>query len=82
MDVVDELRVNGDRLWDSLMRMAQIGATDKGGVCRMALTDLDRESRDLLTQWATDEGCSRLVDPMGNMFFRRPGQDTNAKPVV
>jgi len=78
---VDELRVNGDRLWDSLMRMAQIGATDKGGVCRMALTDLDRESRDLLTQWATDEGCSRLVDPMGNMFFRRPGQDTNAKPV-
>lgn len=77
----DQLRVNGDRLWDSLMHMAKIGATDKGGVCRLALTDLDRESRDLLTEWATDEGCTRLVDPMGNMFFRRPGRSTTGKPV-
>lgn len=79
--MIDGLRVNGDRLWDSLMRMAQIGATEKGGVARLALTDLDRESRDLLTEWATDEGCSRLVDPMGNMFFRRPGNSLGGKPV-
>ncbi len=79
--MIDELRVNGDRLWNSLMEMAKIGATEKGGVCRLALTDLDRESRDLLTKWAAEEGCSRVVDPMGNMFFRRPGRSAGAKPV-
>ncbi len=79
--MTEGLRVNGDRLWDSLMQMARIGATEKGGVCRLALTDLDRESRDLLTDWAADEGCSRTVDPMGNMFFRRPGRNPNGKPV-
>ncbi len=79
--MIDKLRVNGDRLWDSLMEMAQIGATEKGGVCRLALSDLDRESRDLLSRWAEDQGCSRLVDPMGNMFFRRPGCSTDGKPV-
>ena len=78
--MTENLRINGERLWDSLMQMAKIGATDKGGVCRLALTDLDKESRELLTQWATDEGCTLLVDPMGNMFFRRPGK-TNGKPV-
>ena len=40
---VANLRVNGKRLWDSLMQLAQIGATPKGGVCRLALTDLDRQ---------------------------------------
>ncbi len=78
--MTDSLRVNADRLWDSLMQMAKIGATEKGGVCRLALTDLDRESRDLLTEWAANEGCTRLVDPMGNMFFRRAGK-SNGKPV-
>ena len=41
-----EIKINGDRLWASLMTMAKIGATPKGGVCRLALTDLDREGRD------------------------------------
>ena len=36
-------KINGDRLWKSLMDMAKIGATEKGGVCRLALTDLDKE---------------------------------------
>ena len=75
--MIDELRVNGDRLWESLMEMAKIGATEKGGVCRLALTDLDRESRDLLTEWAKQEGCTRLVDPMGNMFFSSTGEVVN-----
>ena len=79
--MIDKLRVNGDRLWDSLMEMAQIGATEKGGVCRLALSDLDREGRDLLSKWAEEQGCSRLVDPMGNMFFRRPGRSPDGKPV-
>ena len=63
------------------MRMAQIGATDKGGVCRLALTDLDRESRDLLSGWCAELGCERRIDPMGNLFFRRPGTVAKEKPV-
>ncbi len=76
-----QIRVNGDRLWRSLMEMAEIGATEKGGVCRLALTDLDRESRDLLSEWCESEGCTRAVDPMGNLFFRRPGQAESNKAV-
>ena len=75
------LAVDGDRLWNSLMRMAQIGATDNGGVCRLALTDLDRESRELLSQWCAELGCTRYVDPMGNMFFRRAGLVDDEKAV-
>ena len=63
------------------MRMAEIGATDKGGVCRLALTDLDKESRDLLSDWCAKENCLRSVDAMGNMFFRRSGQQQAAHPV-
>ena len=76
-----DIRVNGDRLWESLMQMAQIGATAKGGVCRLALTDLDKESRDLLTKWCSAEGCGRQVDPMGNLFFRRSGKSADGRPV-
>ena len=75
------IKVNGDRLWESLMQMAQIGATAKGGVCRLALTDLDKEGRDLLTKWCSAEGCGRQVDPMGNLFFRRPGKSADGRPV-
>ena len=79
--MTEKLRVNGDRLWDSLMEMAQIGATEKGGVCRLALTDLDRESRDLMTKWCEAEGCERKIDSMGNLFFRRPGRKADGNPV-
>ncbi|KVC86501.1 Zn-dependent hydrolase [Burkholderia ubonensis] len=75
-------RVNGERLWASLERMAQIGATPKGGVCRLALTDLDRESRDLFVQWARDAGCTVRVDRMGNVFARRAGRNPGAAPVM
>jgi len=49
---MNDLRINGTRLWNALMELAQIGATDKGGVKRLALTDLDRQGRDLVVQWA------------------------------
>ena len=78
----DNLRVNGQRLWDSLMEMAQIGATEKGGVCRLALTDLDRESRDLFSKWCVDAGCTIRVDKMGNMFARRPGKNNDLPPIM
>ncbi|MDE1144738.1 MAG: Zn-dependent hydrolase [Paraburkholderia tropica] len=76
------LRVNGPRLWDSLERMARIGATPKGGVCRLALTKLDRESRDLFVQWAREAGCEIRIDRIGNIFARRAGRDANASPVL
>ena len=77
-----DLRVNGVRLWESLERMAKIGATPKGGVCRLALTELDRESRDLFIEWAWAAGCQVRIDQVGNIFARRPGRDACAAPVL
>jgi len=76
------LSINGQRLWDSLMEMAKIGATPKGGVCRLALTDLDRDGRDLFVRWAKEAGCTITVDRMGNVFARRAGKDNTLTPVV
>ena len=76
-----ELQINGDRLWASLMEMARIGATPKGGVCRLTLTDLDRDGRDLFVRWCKEAGCSVKVDKMGNIFARRPGRNNALAPV-
>ena len=75
------LRIDGQRLWESLMELARIGATPKGGVCRLALTELDRQGRDLFVRWATEVGCTVRVDAIGNVFARREGADPSA-PVV
>ena len=77
-----KLRINGDRLWDRIMEMARIGATTAGGSNRQALTDLDREGRDLFCTWARDAGCSVEIDQMGNIFARRAGTDIHASPVL
>jgi len=58
---LDTLRVNGPRLWDSLMELARIGATPKGGVCRLTLTDLDKQGRDLVIGWARQAGMTVTV---------------------
>jgi N-carbamoyl-L-amino-acid hydrolase len=76
------IRINGDRLWESLMELAKIGATEKGGVCRLALTDLDKEGRDLFVRWCEEAGCTIRIDKMGNIFARRPGKDNSLPPVV
>jgi N-carbamoyl-L-amino-acid hydrolase len=75
-------KINGQRLWDSLMEMGKIGGTAKGGVCRLALTDLDKEGRDLFVDWCEDAGCTVRVDTMGNIFARRAGKDNSLPPVV
>ena len=75
------LKINSERLWQSLMDMAQIGATEKGGVCRLALTDLDRQGRDLFIQWCEEIGCTVTVDGVGNIFARRAGKN-NALPSI
>lgn len=79
---IQSLRINGQRLWDSLMRLAEIGATPKGGVCRLTLTDLDRQGRDLVVSWAKEAGLSVEVDQIGNVFMRRAGRDNSLPPVV
>jgi N-carbamoyl-L-amino-acid hydrolase len=76
------IRINQDRLWDSLMEMAKIGATPKGGCARLALTDLDKQGRDLFVQWCKDAGCTISIDRMGNIFARRPGKNNDLPPVV
>ena len=79
---MNDLRINGTRLWHSLMELARIGATDKGGVKRLALTDLDRQGRDLVVQWAKAEGLAVTVDKIGNVFMRREGANPDLPPVV
>ncbi|GAB5471785.1 MAG: Zn-dependent hydrolase [Rhodospirillales bacterium] len=79
---MDNLRIDGGRLWQSLMTMAEIGATEKGGVCRLALTDLDRQSRDLFIHWCREAGCSISVDAVGNIFAQRPGRDPSRPAVM
>lgn len=74
--------INSERLWQSLMDLAQLGATAKGGVCRLALTDLDRQARDLFISWCQGAGCTVTVDAIGNIFARRPGKDPSRPPVM
>jgi beta-ureidopropionase / N-carbamoyl-L-amino-acid hydrolase len=79
---MNELRINGQRLWNSLMELARIGATDKGGVKRLALSDLDRQGRDLVVQWGREAGLSITVDQIGNVFMRRDGRNNALPPIV
>lgn len=79
---ISALRVSQDRLWASLMAMARIGATAAGGCNRQALTDLDRQGRDLFCEWARDLGCVIEIDQVGNIFARRPGLNPSADPVL
>jgi N-carbamoyl-L-amino-acid hydrolase len=74
-------QIDAARLWSSLMEMARIGATDNGGVCRLSLSDEDRQSRDLFRAWCEAVGCKVRVDSVGNMFARRPGRDPDLPPV-
>ena len=79
---IENLRINGQRLWDSLMELAQIGATPKGGVCRLTLTDLDKQGRDLVTRWARGAGMTVTIDKIGNGFMRRPGRNNSLPPIM
>jgi N-carbamoyl-L-amino-acid hydrolase len=76
------IRIDGQRLWRSLMDLAAIGATPKGGVARLALTDLDRQGRDWIVGQARDAGLAVSIDRIGNIFMRRPGRDGRVPPVM
>ncbi|MFY0617587.1 Zn-dependent hydrolase [Shimia sp.] len=77
----ENLKVNADRLWDSLMEMAKIGPGIAGGNNRQTLTDDDAEGRALFQTWCEAAGMTMGVDTMGNMFATRTGEDPEALPV-
>ena len=79
---VNNQRIDGRRLWDALMAMAEIGATPKGGVRRLALTEVDRAGRTRFAGWCEAAGLTLRTDAMGNMFARRPGRDPARLPVL
>ena len=79
---ISTLRINGQRLWDSLMELAKIGATEKGGVCRLTLTTLDGQGRDLVTRWGREAGLTVTIDKIGNGFMRRAGRNNSLPPIV
>jgi N-carbamoyl-L-amino-acid hydrolase len=82
MNELADLRVDGQRLWDSIMAMAEIGPGEQGGSCRLALTDEDRAGRDLFLGWCEEIGCSIRIDDMGNIFARRDGRNNALAPIV
>jgi beta-ureidopropionase / N-carbamoyl-L-amino-acid hydrolase len=75
-------RIDGKRLWDLLMSMAEIGATPKGGVRRLTLTDVDKRGRDRFRAECEAAGLTVRIDAIGNMFARRPGRDPHRLPVL
>ncbi|WP_287124128.1 Zn-dependent hydrolase [Chromohalobacter sp.] len=74
--------IDGQRLWDSLMAMAEIGPTENGGSCRLALTPEDAAGRRLLLDWCEALGCTWQVDRVGNLFIRRAGKRDDLAPVA
>jgi N-carbamoyl-L-amino-acid hydrolase len=76
------IKVNSDRLWESLMTHGKIGHTEKGGLNRLALTDLDRQGRNLFKKWCEEAGCKVTIDEIGNIFARRAGRDEFLPPVM
>jgi N-carbamoyl-L-amino-acid hydrolase len=79
---MQNLQIDGKRLWDMLMETAQIGATAKGGICRLSLTDLDRQVRGWFKTQCEALGCIIAVDEVGSMFARRPGRNPALAPIA
>ncbi|HZP87839.1 MAG TPA: Zn-dependent hydrolase [Burkholderiales bacterium] len=76
------ISIDSQRLWDSLMDLAKIGATEKGGVRRLALSDLDGQARDLVIGWLKAAGCEVKIDGIGNIFARRRGRNDALPPIM
>lgn len=76
------LKIDPEKLWGDMMETAQIGATAKGGINRLTLTDLDRQVRDWFKARAYTLGATVTVDDMGAMFARRPGQRGDVPPIA
>lgn len=82
MPTLKALQVDSTRLWRSLMDLASIGATPKGGVKRIALTEQDRQGRDQFVAWAKEADMSVRVDAIGNIFAHRKGENDKLPPIM
>jgi len=86
MDRWEDLRVDGGRLWNRLVELGELGAikgpNGEQGCCRLALTDADRQGRDLVVSWMRDLGLEVVIDALGNVVATRPGTDPAAAPVM
>lgn len=76
------MNINGPRLLDQLNTLAKIGRTETNACCRLALTDEDKQGRDLVIQWMKDLGMSVSIDPIGNIFGLRAGSRPELAPVM
>ena len=76
-----DVHIDGERLLDSLERLARTGLNDDGACCRLALTDEDRAGRDLVTGWMREAGLQVHIDPIGHIFGVRTGRE-NADAVM
>ena len=79
---MQNLKVNAQRLWDTLMGTANFGQTTKGGINRQTLTDDDKKVRDWFRKAAEAAGCTVSIDEIGNMFARRPGRRDAMAPLA
>src|SRR2546423_1253064 len=79
---MQNLKIDGERLWGELMETGQIGGTPNGGICRLTLTDLDRQVRDWFRARCEALGCTVTIDDMGAMFARRAGQRNDIPPIA
>ena len=82
MSAISDIRVDGDRLWSTLMETAAIGATPNGGICRLALSAEDRKARDWLVARARERGWHIGIDDIGNIYVQRSGRDAARLPVA
>jgi len=76
------IEVNSTRLWDDIAESGRIGATEKGGLCRLALSDEDRRVREWFVEACRAEGCEVCFDELGNLFARRPGRRSDLHPIA
>src|SRR5262245_18822056 len=76
------IRIDGKRLWSTLMETAQFGATELGGLKRLTLTAEDKQVRDWFCRACTDAVCSISIDEIGSIFARRAGADVSAAPIL
>ena len=74
--------IDPDRLWQSIMDIAEIGPTPEGGSCRLALTPADTAARALFLHWCQPLGLHHEQDAIGNMFVRRTGSDASAPAIA
>lgn len=79
---MENLTIDAQRLWDTLMETAEIGRTPKGGIKRLTLTDLDKQVRDWFQRACEQAGCTMHVDQMGNQYAVRPGRDNSLPPIA